>query len=127
MEFSKLAVYIISIISLIGFQVGLWGIFKKASKNPWLSLIPIYNFWIWLKVLSRPWWWMLLILFPFISIFMFYMMIWKTIRLFRKTSYIPLLFGTFFFFVYMPYLGFSKKEHYTKLADLPKFKKSKSR
>lgn len=127
MEFSKLAVYIISIISLIGFQVGLWGIFKKASKNPWLSLIPIYNFWIWLKVLSRPWWWMLLIFFPFISIFMFYMMIWKTIRLFRKTSYIPLLFGTFFFFVYMPYLGFSKKEHYTKLADLPKFKKSKSR
>lgn len=127
MEFSKLAVYIIAILSFIGFQIGLWGVFKKAARNPWLSLIPVYNFWTWLKILSKPWWWMLLILFPFISIFMFYMMIWKTIRLYRKTSYLPLIFGTFFFFIYLPYLGFSKKEHYTKLEDLPKFKKSKLR
>ncbi len=127
MELSYTAVIVILIISFIGFQIGLWTIFEKAGKKGWLSLIPVYNMWIWLKVLSKPWWWMLLILFPFISIFMVLMMIWKTIRLFKKTSYIPLILGTFFFFLYLPYLGFSKKEHYTTLANLPKFKKSTAR
>ncbi|MEG1556016.1 MAG: DUF5684 domain-containing protein, partial [Bacteroidales bacterium] len=127
MLLSNITLIIITLISMVGFQIGLWGVFKKAGFKPWLSLIPIYNMWIWLKVLSRPWWWILLIIFPFIGAFMFYMMIWKTIRLFGKTSYLPLIGGTFFFCLYLPYLGFSKKEHYATLADLPKFKKSKLR
>ena len=127
MELSYTAVIVILIISFIGFQIGLWTIFKKAGQKAWLSVIPVYNMWIWLKVLSRPWWWMLLILFPFIGIFMVLMMIWKTIRLFRKTGYLPLIFGTLFFFIYLPYLGFSQKEHYTTLEKLPKFKKSTAR
>lgn len=128
MTLSHFAVYTCLIIAYIGFHVGLWGIFKKAGVNPWLSLIPIGNYWFWLrKVLSRPWWWMILILIPFSGCFMFYMMLWKTIRLFGKTSYIPLILGTFFFFVYLPYLGFSKREKFTHLCDLPPFHKSKAR
>lgn len=127
MNLSPLLVYIILVISLVGFQVGIWGIFKKAGKNPWLSLIPIYNSWIWLKILSRPWWWMIFICIPFISVFMFLMMVWKSIRLFGKTSYIFLIPGTLFFMFYLPYLGFSNKEKYTTLEQLPKFKKSQAR
>ncbi|HPS71378.1 MAG TPA: signal peptidase I [Bacteroidales bacterium] len=127
MNLSPTFVYITLLISFIGFQFGLWSIFKKANKNPWLSLIPIYNSWIWLKVLSRPWWWMIFICTPFISIFMFLMMIWKTIRLYGKTSYLYLIPGTIFFMFYLPYLGFSKNEKYTTLEQLPKFKKSQAR
>ena len=128
MTLSLTAVCICLIIAFLGLHVGLWGIFKKAGVNPLLSLIPMGDYWFWLrKVLSRPWWWMLLIVFPFIGVFMFFMMVWKTIRLFGKTSYIPLILGTFFFFVYLPYLGFSKKERFTHLADLPVFHKSKAR
>lgn len=128
MTLSTTAVYICLLISFLGLHVGLWGIFKKAGVNPLLSLIPMGDYWFWLRnVLSRPWWWMLLIIFPFIGIFMFFMMVWKTIRLFGKTSYIPLILGTAFFFVYLPYLGFSKKEHFTHLEDLPPFHKSKAR
>ena len=127
MNLSPTLVYIILLISIIGFQIGLWSIFKKADKNPWLSLIPIYNQWVWLKVLSRPWWWMIFICIPFISVFMFFMMIWKTIRLYGKTSYLYLIPGTIFFMFYLPYLGFSKKEKYTTLEQLPKFKKSQAR
>lgn len=124
MELSYTAVTILLIISIAGFLLGLWTIFKKAGYKGWMSLIPVYSKWIWLKVISRPWWWMILILLPFINIFMFYLMIWKTIRLFGKTSYIPLILGTFFFWIYLPYLGLSKKEKYTTLENLPKFKKS---
>ena len=127
MELSFASVIVILIIAFIGLAVGLWTVFQKAGHKPWLSLIPIYNMWIWLKLLSRPWWWMIFILTPFLNIFMLFLMIWKTIRLFGKTSYIPLIFGTFFFFIYLPYLGFSKKEKYTTLDQLPKFKKSSAR
>ena len=128
MTLSTTAVYILLIIAYLGLHVGLWGIFRKAGVNPWLSLIPMGDYWFWLrKVLSRPWWWMLLIVFPFIGIFMFFMMVWKTIRLFGKTSYLPLILGTAFFFVYLPYLGFSRKEKFTHQEDLPPFVKSKAR
>ena len=127
LSFTPNSLTILSIISIIGFQIGLWFIFSKAGEKPWRSLIPIYNMWLWLKVLSRPKWWMFLILFPFIGFFMFYLMVWKTIRLFGKTSYLYLIPGTFFFFLYLPWLGISKQERYTTLEDLPKFKKSSGR
>ncbi len=128
MTLSTTAVYILLLVAFLGLHVGLWGIFRKAGVNPLLSLIPMGYYWFWLrKVLSRPWWWMLLIVFPFIGVFMFFMMVWKTIRLFGKTSYLPLILGTAFFFIYLPYLGFSKKEKFTHLADLPVFEKSKAR
>jgi len=124
LSFTSNSLLITTIISLIGFHVGLWFIFLKAGEKPWKSVLPIYNMWVWLSVLSRPKWWMVLILFPFIIFFMFYLMIWKTIRLFGKTSYLYLIPGTFFFMFYLPYLGIVKHERYTRLEDLPKFKKS---
>ena len=120
-------VTVIAIISVVGFFVGLCGIFQKAGYKGWQALIPFYNFWIWLKIISRPWWWMIFICIPFITVFMAYMMIWKTIRLFGKTNYISLVFGTFFNFIYFPYLAFSAKEKYSTLADLPLFKKNTAR
>lgn len=124
MALSEITVIIISIIAAIGFLLGLWKIFEKAGEKGWKALIPVYNMWVWLKVLSRPKWWMIMICLPFITIFMFYLMVWKTIRLFGKTSYLPLIFGTLFNFIYLPYLGFSQKEKYRRFEDLPKFKKS---
>ncbi|MDR1345989.1 MAG: S26 family signal peptidase, partial [Bacteroidales bacterium] len=127
MTLSITAVYLLVGIALLGLHVGLWPVFVKAGHKGWKSLIPLYNCWIWLKILSCPQWWMLPIIFPFITIFMLYMMAWKTIRLFGKTGYQYLIPGTFFFFIYLPYLGFSKKERYAPLSELPKFKKSSLR
>lgn len=128
MTLSVTAFYIVEAITYIGFQVGLWTIFTKAGQAGWKSLIPIYRSWIWLrKVIERPAWWMILMFVPFINIFMGYLMIWKTIRLFGKTSYLSLIPGTFFNYIYLPYLGFSAKEKFIKRADLPKFEKSSMR
>lgn len=127
MTISVTTFYVLLVISYIGFNVGLWGVFEKAGEKGWKSLVPVYRDIVWLKVLSRPKWWMILIVLPVSNVFMGYMMIWKTIRLFGKTNYIPLVFGTFFNFAYLPYLGFAKRERYTRLEDLPKFKKSSLR
>ncbi len=128
MFISKTALIIILVVSFIGWQVGMWGVFKKAGLKPWLSLIPFYNVWLWIKVvIGRKWWWMLLFLIPYLGIFMFFYMIWETIRQFNKNSYLPLILGTLFFPFYLPYLGFSKKEQYVTPENLERPKKSSAR
>ena len=128
MILSYTTVIIISIIQVIGFQLGLWTIFRKAGLEGWKSIIPFYRTWLWLrKVIDRPWWWMILWAIPFIGVFMVYYMIWETIRCFNKRSYLHLVFGTFFYFFYLPYLGLSKKETYITRSALPEFKKSWAR
>jgi len=128
MFISKTALIIILIISFLGWQAGMWGIFKKAGLKPWLSLIPFYNIWLWIKVvIGRKWWWMLLFLIPYLGIFMFFYMIWETIRQFNKYSYLPLILGTLFFPFYLPYLGFSPKEQYVTPENLERPKKTSAR
>ena len=128
MLISKTALIVILIISFIGWQVGMWGIFKKAGLKPWLSLIPFYNIWLWIKVIiGKKWWWMLLFLIPYLGIFMFYYMVWETIRQFNKYSYVPLILGTVFFPFYLPYLGFSAKEQYITPENLERPKKTSAR
>ena len=128
MFISKTALIVILIVSFIGWQVGMWGIFKKVGLKPWLSLIPFYNIWLWIKVvIGKKWWWMLLFLIPYLGIFMFYYMVWETIRQFNKYSYVPLILGTFFFPFYLPYLGFSPKEQYVTPENLERPKKTSAR
>lgn len=125
MTLSVPAFYTILALTYVGFQVGLWGIFVKAGLKGWQSVIPIYRSWLWLrKVIDRPWWWIILLFVPFLNIFMGYLMIWKTIRQFGKRSYLWLLPGTFFNYLFLPYFGFSKRERFIPRAELPKFEKS---
>jgi signal peptidase I len=114
---SFLLVY--SVICVVGTCVGLYGVFQKAGKKGWLALVPLYNIYVWLKVLERPWWWLLLFLIPYFCFFMLILMAWKTIWMFNKTRYITLVPGTIFSFIYIPYLGFSSKEKYYKREELP--------
>jgi len=128
MFISKTALVVILVIAFLGWQAGMWGIFKKAGLKPWLSLIPFYNIWLWIKVvIGRKWWWMLLFLIPYLGIFMFLYMIWETIRQFNKYSYLPLIFGTLFFPIYLPYLGFSSKEKYYTPSELERPVKTSAR
>lgn len=117
---------VILIVAFLGWQIGLWGIFKKAGIAPWKSVVPFYNIWLWTReVIRKKWWWFVLFLIPYLGIFMFLYMVWETIHHFNKHGYLPLILGTLFFPFFMPYLGFSKKEQY--VAELPEMPKSSAR
>ena len=45
-----------------------WVIFTKAGQPGWPALIPIYNWYIVLKIVGRPGWWLLLYLIPLVNI-----------------------------------------------------------
>jgi signal peptidase I len=108
-----------TLICFVGTFIGLYGVFKKAGIKPWLALVPIVNLYYWLRAIQRPMWWFVFIAIPYFGVFMLMLMTWKTIRLFDKTRYLTLIPGTFFSFVYIPYLGFSKKEKFYTIAEVP--------
>jgi hypothetical protein len=45
-----------------------WKMYVKAGQKGWVSLIPILNILGLLKIVHRPWWWILLMLIPFVNI-----------------------------------------------------------
>ena len=47
--------------------VAMWKVFTKAGQPGWASIIPIYNLYIWCKIVGRPWWWIILMLIPFVN------------------------------------------------------------
>ncbi len=45
-----------------------WKIYTKAGKPGWAVLIPIYNIIVYLDIVGKPWWWLLLMLIPLVNI-----------------------------------------------------------
>jgi signal peptidase I len=126
MEISSTALLIYFIATKIAVVAGLWKIFEKAGKPGWYSIIPFYNIWVWAKILEKPISWFLMFLIPFFGYFIYLLLIWETIRAFKKTGYKHLILGTFFAYIYLPILGFSEKEKIVLLSSLPKIKKTRT-
>jgi hypothetical protein len=59
---------VVSIALAILEIAALWRIFTKAGERGWKSLIPIYNTIVLLRIVGRPWWWLLLMVIPFVGI-----------------------------------------------------------
>lgn len=97
-----LAVYV------IGWFIGMYGMFKKAGITPWKAFIPFYNTWLIVEKcnIKKIWFWLQLI--PIAGQFV---TIWITIIFvmhFGKFSLIDHAATVFIPFIYLPYLGFSK-------------------
>jgi hypothetical protein len=45
-----------------------WRLFTKAGERGWKSLIPIYSTIILLRIVGRPWWWLLFMMIPLVQI-----------------------------------------------------------
>jgi len=58
---------IVGLLVAVVLIVALWKIFTKAGQPGWASLIPIYNIYIWCKIVGRPGWWVILMLIPFVN------------------------------------------------------------
>lgn len=47
--------------------VSFWKIFSKAGKPGWAAIIPIYNLIVWLEIVNKPVWWIILLLIPIVN------------------------------------------------------------
>lgn len=59
--------WIVYAVIAILFVIAGWRVFEKAGEAGWKILIPIYNTIVLLKIVGRPWWWVLLMLIPIVG------------------------------------------------------------
>jgi signal peptidase I len=100
------------VIYIIGWFVGMYGMFRKAGIEPWKALIPFYNTWLIVEKcqIKKIWFWL-----QFIPVAGQFITIWITIIFvmqFKKVTVPDHAAVVFIPFIYFPYLGFSEKEKY---------------
>ena len=88
----------------------LWKIYKKAGKNGWAAIIPIYSIIVLLEIIKKPIWWLVMFLIPLVNAVIAIWMINLLSKRFGKNEgfTIGLLLLPFIFF---PLLGLSKTEY----------------
>jgi signal peptidase I len=117
----------ILLLILIFFPMLNYWIFKDAGEDSYKALIPFYNYFVWLKVIGKPWWWLLLMLVPFINFFMVMLMLVQTALSYGKHKLYEQALSVLIPFVYIPYLGISENEKYIKPENRVKVVKSQLR
>lgn len=100
-----------------------WGIFEKAGRHGWETLVPFYNLWVFLKIIKKPMWWYALLLFPFINVFVFMLMLVEIAKCFNKFGLGEQFLAVVVPFVYLPILGFSNNEKFVDPDNRPVIKK----
>lgn len=66
--------------------LGTWKLYTKAGKNAWEAFIPVYNAVVLMKIINRPWWWIILLFVPIVNLIMFPVVWVETARSFGKNS-----------------------------------------
>ncbi len=87
-----------------------WKVYTKAGQPGWAVLIPIYNFYILLKIVGKPGWWLLLLLVPIVNIIIPFYVIHLLSKSFGKGTGFTL--GLIFLsFIFYPILGYGSAKY----------------
>jgi hypothetical protein len=90
--------------------VAMWKVFTKAGQPGWASIIPIYNLYIWCKIVGRPWWWILLMLIPFVNFIVAIILCIDMAKSFGKGAGFGIGIA-FLGIIFLPILGFSSAQY----------------
>ncbi len=103
-------IIIFGIMTLVIEIIGAWYMFEKAGEPGWAAIIPIYNYLIGIKIAGKPWWYILLMLIPFVNLIIYIIILNGLAKNFGKGTGFTV--GLFFFrFIFIPILGFGKSEY----------------
>ena len=58
-----LIIFYVAVIAVMA--VSMWLVFEKAGQPGWAALIPVYNLIIFMRIIEKPWWWILLWMIPY--------------------------------------------------------------
>ena len=92
--------------------LGTWKLYTKAGRKAWEAIIPIYNGIVLMKILNRPWWWVVLLFIPVINLLMFPVIWVETIRSFGKYKTVDSLLVVFTLGFYLYYLNYATNVQY---------------
>lgn len=73
------------VVQIIHF-LGTWRLYKKAGRSAWEAAVPVYNAVILMKIINRPWWWVILLFIPIVNLIIIPVIWVETIRSFGRNS-----------------------------------------
>jgi len=116
MSWSEWIVFFI-VIQLIH-SAATWNLYKKSGFNPLYSVIPFYNSLVLMKIIKRPWWWVILLFIPIVNLLIFPIIWIETIRSFGKNTTADTLKVIFSFGIYIFIVNYNKNLKYVENRDL---------
>jgi len=101
----------ILIIQAIHF-LGTWKLYIKAGRKAWEAAIPIYNGIVLMKIINRPWWWVILMFIPIINLLMIPVVWVETIRSFGKNTLLDTWLVILTLGLYIYYINYAEDVSY---------------
>lgn len=101
---------IIGLLVAVVLIAAMWKIFTKAGQPGWASIIPIYNIYIWCKIVGRSAWWIILLLIPFVNFIIGIILCIDLAKSFGKGAGFGLGLA-FLGFIFFPILGFGSAQY----------------
>jgi hypothetical protein len=80
--------------------ISLWKIFSKAGRPGWAAIVPIYNLIVWLDIVGKPTWWIILLLLPIVNLVILIMIIHQMSVVFGQGI------GTTLLLIFLPFIGY---------------------
>lgn len=66
--------------------LGTWKLYQRAGRKAWEAAVPVYNAVVLMKIINRPWWWVILMFIPIVNLIIIPVIWVETIRSFGKNS-----------------------------------------
>ena len=102
--------WIISMAICVVMIIAMWKIFKKAGKNGWEAIVPVYNIIVMLEISNIPVWQIVFYFIPFANIYIMFKQYIELAKKFGKSSGFGVL-TAFFPFICLPILGFGSASY----------------
>ncbi|MDG1237609.1 MAG: S26 family signal peptidase [Flavobacteriales bacterium] len=109
--------YLLLFLMVLIYFLSFWKIFEKNGRKKWEGLVPVYNIYVWLKIINKPWWWLFFFPIPFVNLIVAIGCNVETARLFGKYTVKDSLLMILFPWYYIPYLAFDKSNTVVKPTD----------
>ena len=110
--------FVVILVIQIIHGLGTWKLYTKAGRQPWEAFVPIYNGIILMKIINRPWWWILLMFLPIINLIMLPVVWVETARSFGKNTYLDTYLAVATLGFYNYYLNYVADVSYIQNRDI---------
>lgn len=101
-------------------SVAYYKFFEKAGQPGWIGFVPFYNYYIHMKIVGRPEWWVLLLFVPVVNFFIALTIHLDLLKSFGRYSYVDQSLGVILAPFYMVYIAFGDNSYQGKATELPK-------
>lgn len=115
---------IIYLLIAASYFYSFYKLFPLAGRQAWEGIVPGYNIWVWIKVIQKPWWYIVLLLFPGVNVLTLMIMSASLAAMFGKRSAFDYFLAAFLPFYFFPTLANAKELAYLGPIDRSKHKKT---